>query len=267
MSRAQAAGWSAARRLTRPQLWVLGAVAACWTLAVALVVSGHSDLISHDAIIEEHRLPLPLAIVAFLIVWQLMTGAMMLPSILPVVGIYARLARTQARPRAAMAVFIGAYFVVWTGFAVAALAGDTRIHWAVDHVPWVAAHQWLIPGALLIGAGVFQLTPLKERCLAECRNPLQFVWSRYEPGLRGAWRLGVANGLFCLGCCWALMLVMFGLGVGSVTIMAALGGIMVLEKTWRRGARLVPVASAALISLGVFGLVAHAWLATLPPLP
>jgi predicted metal-binding membrane protein len=260
--------WGAAlRRPTAPQAWVLAAVAICWALAAGLVAAGRSDLVSHDAIIESGRLPLVVAIPAFLLVWQLMTGAMMLPSALPAIGVYGRLARAQARPRVAIGVFLAAYFVVWTGFAAASLAGDTGLHWMVDRWAWLGAHEELISGGLLVGAGLFQLTPLKERCLTACRNPLQLIWPRYQPGLGGAWRLGVAHARYCLGCCWALMLVMFGVGVGSVTLMAALSGIMVVEKTWRGGARVVPLVSAALVGLGIATMALPALVAAVPRLP
>jgi predicted metal-binding membrane protein len=261
------AGPAIAARLSRPQLWILQAVAVSWGLAIGLVVAGRSDLLSHDEIIESGRLPFPIAVVAFLVLWQLMTGAMMLPSALPVVGIYGRLVAAQPRPRAAMGLFLGAYFAVWTAFATVALAGDSVIHAAVDSTPWLADHQFVIAGALLIGAGLFQLTPLKERCLTACRNPLAFVWQRHRPGLIAAWRLGIAHAVYCLGCCWALMLVMFGLGVGSVVLMAALAGIMILEKTWRAGARLVPLVSAVFIGLGVLNLVLPSVVASVPALP
>jgi predicted metal-binding membrane protein len=242
-------------------------VLAFWGLAIALTASGRSDLVSHDAIFERERLPLPAAVVAFALVWQLMTGAMMLPTALPVIAVFGRLAAAQPRPRAAVAAFHAAYFVVWTGFALGALAGDSAIHWLVGHWGWLDERPWLVTGALLVGAGLFQLTPLKERCLTECRNPLQFVWSRYRPGVRAAWNVGIAHGLFCLGCCAALMLVMFGLGVGSVAVMAALTGVMVLEKTWSQGARLVPFVSVAMIALGILAVLAHAMITGLPVLP
>jgi predicted metal-binding membrane protein len=261
------AGGAIGRRLARPETWILATVGICWALAIGLVLAGRSDLISHDAIIEDGNLPILVAIPIFLVIWQLMTGAMMLPSILPVVRIYGRITAASPRRVASLSSFIGAYFVIWTAFAGLALASDSAIHFTVDRWAWLAAHEELISGALLIGAGIFQLTPLKERCLTECRNPLQFVWRRYAPGVRGAWRLGIANGIYCLGCCWALMLVMFGVGVGSVTLMAALGGVMVLEKTWRGGARLVPAVSVGLIVVGAMVILVPGWIGSLPPLP
>ena len=261
-------GWAAATRRPTPlQAGILGAVVLCWALAIGLAAAGRSDLVSHDAIIESGRLPLIMAVPAFLVIWQLMTAAMMLPSALPAIGVFGRLARAQARPRAAIGLFLGAYFVVWTAFAAASLAGDSGIHWLVDRWAWLDTHEYLISGLLLVGAGTFQLTPLKERCLTACRNPLQFVWPRYEPGLAAAWRLGVAHARYCLGCCWALMLVMFGVGVGSVTLMAVLSGIMIAEKTWRSGARLVPLVSAGLIGLGAVVIALPSLVAAVPPLP
>ena len=257
---------TAAPILGRPTVWIGAAVAASWGLTALLLLVGHGDLVSHHAVIEQ-VLSAPLAVVTFVLVWELMITAMMLPSAMPVIGIVARVAARGPRPGTTLAVFLAAYFAVWTAFAMAALVGDAGLHWLVHQWSWLHENEHVIPATLLIGAGVFQLTPLKERCLTECRNPLQFVWRRYAPGVGAAWRLGLAHALFCVGCCWALMLVMFALGMESLALMAIITGVMVAEKTWRAASRLVPVVSAGLIGLGLLvGLVPEA-LSGLPPLP
>jgi len=239
-----------ARFLPRPGLdpVILATVGAAWALMLGLLALDRADLIEHDAILSGSGGPL--AVGAFLLTWQVMTAAMMLPTSLPMIRAFAVPARRQGRPRAAMAAFLAGYFVIWTAFAVLALGGDAGLHWLVDRWTWLAERPWLISGGVLVGAGAFQFSPLKQRCLAECRSPIQFLWRHYRPGTANAWRLGLRHGVFCLGCCWALMLLMFAVGVGSVAWMAALTGIMLVEKTSRHGRRLVPIVGVALIAWG-----------------
>lgn len=240
-----------ARFLPRPGVdpLLIGAVGIAWVLMLALVALDATAVIEHDAILAGGT-PWPVALVVFIASWQLMTTVMMLPTSLPMVRAFAATAVRQPRPRAAMAAFLSGYFVIWTGFAIVALAGDAGLHWLVDRWSWLADRPWLISGGVLIGAGAFQFSPLKERCLSECRSPVQFLWRHYHRGVAGAWRLGLRHGLFCLGCCWALMLIMFAVGVGSLAWMAALTGVMVVEKTSRFGRRLVPVVGAVLMAWG-----------------
>lgn len=241
-----------ARFLPRPGVdaVVLAAVGVSWSLMAALLVLDRTDLIEHDAILATGGTVWPLAILLFVVTWQLMTAAMMLPTSLPMIRAFSVSARRQRRPLAIMTAFIGGYFAIWTAFAVAALAGDAGIHWLVDRWTWLADRPWLISGGVLLSAGAFQFSPIKERCLAECRSPVQFLWRHYRPGMAGALALGLRHGIFCLGCCWALMLLMFAVGVGSIAWMAALTGVMLVEKTSRFGRRLVPVVGIILMAWG-----------------
>ena len=121
-------------------------------------------------------------------------------------------------------------------------------------------HSWVIGAATLALAGGFQFSPLKQCCLKQCRSPFSFFVRYYCKGVGGAWRLGLRHGVFCLGSCWALMLVMFGLGVGSLVPMVLLTGVIVVEKTFPGGRRLSPVIGVALLGLAVLWLVHPAWL-------
>ena len=241
-----------ARFIPRPGLdpVILATVAGAWALMLGLIALDQADLISHDAVLTGTARALPAAIVAFLVTWQLMTAAMMLPTSLPMIRAFAVTTRSQRRPWRAMAAFLAGYFVIWTAFAILALAGDAIVHWLVDSWAWLAARPWLISGGILVAAGAFQFSPIKERCLAECRSPVQFLWRHYRPGIANAWLLGLRHGVFCLGCCWALMLAMFAVGVGSVIWMAALTGVMLVEKTSRHGRRLVPIVGVVLVVWG-----------------
>jgi predicted metal-binding membrane protein len=233
---------------------VVAVVLVSWLLMIAMMTGGHQHTMSHDAIFAGSGRPSVPAILLFLAAWQLMTGAMMLPSTLPLIHLFTGASRNQARPRAAMVAFLGAYFAVWTGFAVAALAFDGVLHGLVDRWTWLAERSHLIAGGVLILAGAFQFSPLKERCLDACRSPLGFLHQHYRRGIGGAWNLGIRHGLFCLGCCWALMLVMFAVGIGSIAGLAGLTGVMTIEKSMPWGRRLVPLVGVGLIVWGI-GLV------------
>jgi len=230
--------------LPRP---ILAAIAAAWAVAIAAQVAGAAALVHHDALIESGPPPV-VAGLLFLLAWQVMIAAMMLPSSLPLVQLYARAtAAVPARGRA-MAAFIGGYALIWTVFGAAAFLFDEGVHAAVDSSPWIEERSWAIGAGVLALAGAFQFTPLKDACLDKCRHPAQFIRRYYERGAGGGFRLGARHGLFCVGCCWALMLVMFAAGVASLIWMALLTALMIHEKTRPMGARAVPVSGLALLA-------------------
>jgi predicted metal-binding membrane protein len=235
-------------------------VALAWAVALLAVLTGQSYLVDHHVLLGEQRLPWIAALAVFLAAWQVMTVAMMLPSSLPMIYMFIYASRQHQRPRLSQAAFLAGYALVWTGFALAAFAGDTVVHGAVDAWPWLDHHPWLIGAATLALAGSFQFSSLKERCLTQCRSPFSFFVRYYRRGLSEAWRLGVRHGAFCLGCCWALMLMMFGLGVGNLAAMAVLTGVMVVEKTIPHGQRLGKVVGAGLLIWGALMLWHPAWL-------
>lgn len=218
-----------------------------WGALVTGDLLGYSWLVEHDVLFETGTLPLVVALPLFLAAWQLMTAAMMLPTALPTVGLFAR----ASRSRPAVATFVGAYFTVWTGFAVFALAGDQGVHALVDLWPWLGDRPHLVTGGVLIAAGIGQLTGVTERCLDACRNPLHMLLRYYERGVGGAWRLGVRHAVFCVGCCWPLMLVAFGIGVGSIPLMLALAAVMLVAKVAPHGRRILRPVGFALIVGGV----------------
>ena len=247
---------------TRVPPVVVGAIAIAWTLAVAAEISGRGSALHHDALIEG-KLPYALALVLFLVAWQAMVAAMMVPSSLPLVRLFANAAAAQERPRAAMAAFLGGYAVVWTAFGWLAFVGDTMVHATVDRTPWLQHHAWLIAGGTLAVAGAFQFSRLKDRCLEVCRHPGAFLLRHYERGPSGGFAVGRRHGVFCLGCCWALMLLMFAAGVANLWWMAALTALMVYEKTGSGGRRAVPVAGIALLVCATLVLAHPHWLPAL----
>jgi predicted metal-binding membrane protein len=228
---------------------VIAAIAAAWAMALAAQVTGAAALVHHDAP-AEHGPALWTAMPLFLLAWQVMVAAMMLPSSLPLVRLFAAASVGQPRPRAAMAGFLGGYALVWSAFGALAFAFDLGVHAAVHASPWLHAHEWLLGGSVLVLAGAFQFTKLKDACLDNCRHPAAFLLRFYERGTAGGLHVGARHGVFCVGCCWALMLVMFAAGVASLLWMALLTAVMVHEKTRPLGARAVPVTGLALLAAG-----------------
>ena len=170
----------------------------------------------------------------FLGVWVVMMAAMMFPSVAPTVALYARMARHQAR--VAPWLFTTGYLVTWAGAGLLAYAVfDLGRSLGGDVLAWDRGGQWLAGGSLLIAAA-YELTPLKDVCLAKCRSPLGFLVGAWRDGRWGAFTMGLRHGAWCVGCCWALMASLFALGVMSVTWMAVVAGLIALEKTlpWRR---------------------------------
>lgn len=248
--------------MRRPDLLLLwGAVIAAWIITVVLMATGgESWLVDHDDMLGNRRFGPVVTLALLLGTWQLMTAAMMLPASLPMIAMFGRIARRASHSRQRFGVFLLGYFAIWTGFAVVALVGDAGVHWLDDNVGTIGDRPWLIGGAVLVAAGAFQFSDLKEKCLDACRDPMAFLWQHYIAGSRSAWHLGIRHGLFCLGCCWALMLTMFAVGMGNLVWMVALTGIMVMEKVTRYGNRMAVPVGAVLILWGVLVMLHPDWL-------
>jgi len=258
MDQEQATGQTRHRRRV-PILWPWLLVALAWAVLVLAGLSHQTFLLDHHYLLQASGLPWLAALEVFLLCWQVMTVAMMLPSSMPMIKLVVYAGRRQERPVAISLAFLAGYAVIWTAFAAGAFLGDTGVHRLVALWPWLAGHAWLIGAVTFFMAGLFQFSPWKERCLDMCRTPLGFFLHYYRKGVGTAWHLGLRHGGYCLGCCWALMLVMFGVGVGNLAGMAALTGAMVIEKTVPGGKRLSPVIGIILLLLGVLWLAHPAW--------
>jgi predicted metal-binding membrane protein len=202
--------------------------------------------------------PLPVEAALFAVGWVLMIVAMMLPSSVPLVMTFAALVGRRRTPRLLVALLLAGYLLVWGAFGLAAWLMDRGIHAAVDALPWLDAHPQLIIGTTLLVAGLWQFSPLRDRCLEACRSPLGFVLNRWRgtSERREALAMGIAHGAFCVGCCWSLMLVMFGVGLGSVAAMLALGGLTAVEKNMPWGRRLTRPLGVALVIAAVYAVAA-----------
>jgi predicted metal-binding membrane protein len=199
-------------------------------------------------------------VVLYAVAWILMTMAMMLPTTLPLFNIFDRL--TAGRPdhgRLLMLLGLG-YMAVWGAFGLLAHALHSALLFLLASVPRLAWHGWLIGVAVIALAGAFQFSKLKYQCLEKCRTPLSFVIQHWR-GHANAWHafaLGARHGLFCVGCCWALMLLMFAFGIGSLGWMLLLAAVMAIEKNVRWGKRLSTPLGVALLSWAVVLAATHA---------
>jgi predicted metal-binding membrane protein len=188
----------------------------------------------------------------FVGVWIVMMAAMMLPAASPTVALYARMTRERglARPLA----FVTGYLVVWGGAGVAAygiFAFGRRVFGS--DLAWHSGGRWFA-GSVLAGAALYELTPLKDVCLGKCRSPFGFLLGTWRDGVRGAAGMGTKHAAWCLGCCWALMVALFALGVMSLVWMAVVAALITVEKVlpWRSVAVWSTTALLLLLAAGVF---------------
>ena len=193
-----------------------------------------------------------------LVMWWLMMVAMMLPSAAPMILLFAAVTRKQvfgSSPGLAVAGFVAGYLTIWAGFSLLAVA----VQWVLDGLALLsvemAATSLGIGAILLFGAGLWQLTPMKDACLRKCRSPLQFLAAHWRSGTSGAWRMGVTHGVYCLGCCWVLMLLLFYGGVMNVYWIAGLAVYVLIEKTVKAGRWIGKLTGVALIGCGTVLLI------------
>lgn len=194
------------------------------------------------------------------LMWGAMAFAMMLPSAGPMILTYAEIADTAARKGERIVsplVLAGGYGAVWLGFALAAALAQFAFTQLALIDTGMASASAFFSGTIFIAAGLYQFSRLKHACLTQCRQPFPFFFAHWETTARGVFRLGLKQGLYCLGCCWAMMLVMFAVGIMNVVWMAALGIVMTIEKMLS-GARFSHAVGVALIVVGAAFVVAAA---------
>jgi predicted metal-binding membrane protein len=185
----------------------------------------------------------------FLTIWVVMMAAMMLPSVAPTIALYAK-ATKESSPLSPW-LFTGGYLLTWAGAGlVAYVVGQLVTSRFGEALNWDQAGRVVAAGTLVVAA-VYEITPLKNVCLAKCRSPLGTLLGSWRGGRTGAVRMGMRNGAWCVGCCWALMASLFALGVMSMTWMAFVAALIAVEKTlpWRRG--LTYATAAILLTLGL----------------
>lgn len=203
------------------------------------------------------------AVLVFLM-WCAMALAMMLPSAAPMIYTYAEIAETAARKREPIVsplVIAGGYVAVWLGFATAA----TATQWALTRSgildPALTSAGPMFAGALFVAAGVYQFSSLKQACLTQCQRPFPFFFKHWQTTTRGVLRLGLTQGLYCLGCCWVMMLLMFAVGTMNIVWMAGLGIVMTIEKlmTTMHFTRIMGVAMIAAGAITIGRSIVERW--------
>jgi predicted metal-binding membrane protein len=188
------------------------------------------------------------------VMWTVMMVGMMAGSAAPVLLLFAnaRAARGDSHISLPVLSFGGGYLAIWVGFS--ACAAITQ--WALHETAMLSAAMALatprVAGAVLVAAGVYQLTPMKRACLTHCRSPLGFLMTGWRDGTWGAFQMGARHGTHCLGCCWALMCVLFAVGVMNLLWVAMLTGVVLLEKVGPAGALISRVAGVGMIAFGIF---------------
>jgi predicted metal-binding membrane protein len=200
----------------------------------------------------------PHELAALFVMWALMMVGMMLPSAAPLIllilGVYRR--RDDRHTRVNSVLFVSGYLLVWTIFSLVAASTQVALHRAALLSPEMAASSGLLTAAILILAGAYQWLPMKNSCLVHCRSPLAFLSQHWREGLFGAVRMGSLHGIFCVGCCWALMALLFVAGVMNLLWVAAIAAFVLVEKLSRQGLLLGRVAGILLILWGTF-VLAH----------
>ena len=202
----------------------------------------------------------------FLAIWVAMMVAMMFPTAAPMILVFARIhAGKQARGQSFVPtwVFVGAYLLIWTIFGALAYGAATALDALADGNAWLMAHGPRIGGGTLVLAGLYQLSPLKRACLAKCRSPLAFIMSAWRDGYLGSFRMGLEHGVYCLGCCWLLFVILFPLGMMNVAAMAVITLLIFAEKSLRLGHRIGQGAAVALIAYGALVVFVPAALPTM----
>lgn len=194
------------------------------------------------------------SVLAIWTMWALMMAAMMLPSALPMILTFVDLGVRSAQPARGRS-FVAAYLFVWFAFS----AGATAAQWALQAMGWVnpmvVSSSALLTALLLLIAGAYQFSRLKQVCLSRCRSPMGFLLGEWRAGVYGAFVMGVRHGLFCVGCCWALMALLFVGGVMNLAWVAALSIAVAIEKLAQRGERLASALGLGLIAAGLVKLL------------
>jgi len=229
----------------------LGAVTALSWVYVVLMARGMHDM-PMAAMIQVHAWTLLDFLLMFLM-WAVMMVGMMLPTAVPMTLIYAAVARKaerQGTPVGSTGTFVAGYLVMWMLFSIVA----TVAQWGLDRAallsPMMVSTSPALGAGLLIVAGLYQLTPFKNACLEHCRGPANFFTQHWRKGLGGAFRMGLVHGVYCLGCCWVLMGLLFVGGVMNLLWIAAITFFVLVEKVLPFGDRGGQLAGALMIIVG-----------------
>jgi len=201
----------------------------------------------------------------FLAIWVVMMIAMMFPTAAPMILMFSTVYAGKRQHSQAFVptwVFVSAYLLIWTLFGLVAYPLALGAERLAGQSMWLMTNAPRIGGALLVVAGLYQLSPLKHLCLAKCRTPLQFILGSWRDGYGGAFRMGFVHGAYFLGCCWFLFVLLFPLGIMNIAVMALLTALIFAEKSVPLGRQISQITGVALISYGVLVVLVPAALPT-----
>jgi predicted metal-binding membrane protein len=243
--------------LARPRAVILGALLVFSAIGWGLVVwqsANDSSMAMHG--MEEMGLDLTMDMAAplFLGMWVAMMVAMMFPAAAPMILLFDRVERGKrdaGRSYVPTTYFVGAYLAVWTAFGVLAFTLAVGIERLAANSDWITDQWARLGGLLLITAGLYQLSPLKDLCLSKCQSPMTFLMTSWRDGKVGAIQMGLLHGAYCVGCCWLLFVILLPLGVMNVGAMVVIALLVFGEKTLPLGNRLARVAALVLVVYGV----------------
>lgn len=240
------------RLLHRDQVWVAFGLATVTLLSWGYLLTGAGmEMPSMSARMETAQAPgwSPAQAVLMFIMWWVMMVAMMLPSAAPMILLFSSVAKRAGKP-GSTSIFVSGYLLIWGGFSVVA----TLMQWQLAQtglLTGMRANSQMLAGLLLLVAGFYQLTPAKHACIKHCQSPLQFVTEHWRPGPHGALLMGLQHGSYCLGCCWALMALLFVGGVMNLAWIGGLAAYVLIEKLIPKWRYLNLLSACLLITAGV----------------
>jgi predicted metal-binding membrane protein len=236
--------------LARARALILGSllVLAAGAWAVLVWQSSMTDMDDvHNMLTMDMGAPL------FFAVWLAMMVAMMFPTAAPMILTFAAVQQNKqqrGKPYVPTWVFVSSYLAIWMTFGALAYVAALGAAELADDSMWIMDNAARIGGGILIAAGLYQLSPLKNICLSKCRAPMSFVLTSWRDGYGGALRMGLEHGLYCLGCCWLFFVIVFPLGMMNVAILALIVLLIFAEKSLPFGHRASQVGAAALVAYG-----------------
>jgi predicted metal-binding membrane protein len=241
MSSANASPFPRERKLILALLLILAA--ASWALLI-----WQSVVVNNQAM--GMGLTMGMSAGLFIAIWVVMMIAMMFPTAAPMILMFTRVYAGKRQTSQAFVptwVFVSAYLLIWTLFGLVAYPLALFAESLAGQSMWLMTNAPRIGGAILVVAGLYQLSPLKHMCLSKCRTPLQFILGSWRDGYGGAFRMGFVHGAYCLGCCWFLFVLLFPLGIMNIAVMALLTVLIYAEKSFPLGRQISQIAGVALI--------------------
>ena len=241
--------------LRRERLWILMGLAAaclmCWAWIVPMALDMYGPMHGASSWMMADMQPARQGTLLFAM-WTVMMAGMMLPSAAPTLLLYTMVVRSHDATHAPLRAysFLAGYLLVWTAFSLAVTLLQLLLGARLYLSPMMQLRGQVLSGALVLLAGAYQLTPVKGSCLTTCRTPAAFLARYYRPGNRAAFSLGLRHGAWCVGCCWALMLLLFVAGVMNLVAIAAITVFVLLEKSMPFGAQGGRLSGLLLIACG-----------------